>query len=67
MSIEEMVKKLPEDLQKEVMEFASFLLEKRTKKKGVKLTQDWAGALRDYRTQYTSVELQKKVNEWRGD
>lgn len=67
MSIEEMVKKLPADLQQEVREFVQFLLEKRAKKQGGKLRQDWAGALRDYRDQYTSLDLQKKALEWRGD
>jgi hypothetical protein len=67
MSIDEIVKKLPEELQKEVMDFVNFLIEKRSKKTGVKLRQDWIGALRDYRSQYTSIELQKKIMEWRGD
>ncbi len=67
MSIDEIVKKLPEELQKEVIDFIDFLLEKRSKKAGTKLRQDWAGALRDYRSQYTSTELQKKIMEWRGD
>lgn len=34
---------------------------------GKKLRQTWAGALRDYREQYSSLELQKKALEWRGD
>ncbi len=67
MSIDEIVKKLPEELQKEVMDFVNFLIEKRSKKTGVKLRRDWTGALRDYRSQYTSIELQKKIMEWRGD
>ncbi len=67
MSIEEIVKNLPEELQKEVSDFINFLLEKRAKKRGTKLRQDWAGALRDYKTQYNSMELQKKISEWRGD
>ena len=41
MSIEEMVKQLPAELQKEVKEFVQSLLEKRTKKRGVMLHQDW--------------------------
>ena len=48
-------------------DFVEFLLEKRARKPGQKLRQDWAGALRDYRGQYTSVELQEKALEWRGD
>ena len=38
-----------------------------TRKPRKKLRQTWAGALRDYREQYTSLELQKKALEWRGD
>lgn len=66
-NIEEMIKELPPKLQKEVEEFVQFLLEKKAQKHGRKLRQDWAGALRDYRDQYTSLELQKKALEWRGD
>jgi DNA-directed RNA polymerase specialized sigma24 family protein len=32
-----------------------------------KLKQNWAGGLSDYSSQYTSLELQKKALEWRGD
>jgi RNA polymerase sigma factor (sigma-70 family) len=32
-----------------------------------KLKQNWAGGLGDYREQYTSLQLQKKALEWRGD
>jgi len=66
-SIDERIKNLPPALKKEVEEFVNSLLKKRRKKNGKKLRQDWAGALRDYRDQYTSLELQKKALEWRGD
>ena len=66
-SLEELVKKLSPDRQEEVRDFVSFLLEKQEKKSGRKLRQDWAGALKDYRDQYTSLELQKRALEWRGD
>ena len=65
--IEEMVRELPPEFQQEVEDFVQFLTERRARKAGRKLRQDWAGALRDYRDQYTSLELQKKVLEWRGD
>jgi mRNA-degrading endonuclease RelE of RelBE toxin-antitoxin system len=65
--IVKIVKELPPDLQKEVEDFVNFLKEKKGRKHGKKLQQDWAGALRDYRDQYTSLELQKKALEWRGD
>ncbi len=29
--------------------------------------QDWAGALKDFRDKYTSLDLQKKSLDWRGD
>jgi hypothetical protein len=66
-NIEEMVKKLPPELRREVEDFVNFLIEKKARKRGRKLRQDWAGALKDYRDRYTSLELQKKVLEWRGD
>ena len=65
--IEEMVKKLPPDLKREVEDFVNFLIEKKMRKHGRKLRQDWAGALKEYRDKYTSLELQKKALEWRGD
>ncbi len=66
-TLEEMIKKLPPELQQEVEDFIRFLMEKRVKKYGRPLRQDWAGALKDYRDRYTSLELQKKALEWRGD
>jgi len=65
--IEDMIKELPLHLQHEVEDFIQFLIEKQARKPARKLRQDWAGALRDYRDKYTSLELQKKALEWRGD
>jgi hypothetical protein len=65
--IEDLIKELPPELQQEVLDFAAFLLEKRVKRSPRPLRQDWAGALRSYRDQYSSLELQKKALEWRGD
>ena len=66
-TLEEIIKKLPLEYEQEVENFVRFLIEKRVRKEGRKLRQNWAGALRDYRNQYTSMELQKKALEWRGD
>ncbi|MFO8056565.1 MAG: DUF2281 domain-containing protein [bacterium] len=65
--LEELVKELPPELQQQVREFVEFLVEKnsRPEQKSMRLT--WAGALREYRDQYTSLELQKKALEWWGD
>jgi hypothetical protein len=65
-NIDERVKKLPPELQREVEDFVNFLIEKKVRKHGAMLRQNWAGALKDYRDQYTSLELQKKALEWRG-
>ncbi len=67
MQIEQKIKMLPPELQHEVEDFIEFLIERRKAKRGKKLRQDWAGALRDFRDQYTSLELQKKSLDWRGD
>jgi len=64
-SLEELIRELPPDCKEEVRDFVEFLLERRGWKCGGKLRQDWAGALKDLREQYTSVELQHKILEWR--
>lgn len=66
-NLEDAIKKLPPELAREVYDFVQFLLLKRSRKPGGKLRQDWAGALRDYRDRYTSLELQKEALRWRGD
>ena len=65
--LEKTLNQLSPELQREVEDFAQFLLKKKTRKAGTTLKQDWAGALKEYRHQYTSLELQKKALEWRGD
>ena len=66
-SLLEKLEKLPAEKRREVEKFVEALLNKQKPKAKTKLRQDWAGALRDYRDQYTSFELQKKALEWRGD
>lgn len=69
-TIDDLLQQLPPEFQREVEDFAQFLLEKSTRegerKKRV-VGQGWAGALRDFCDEYTSLELQKKALEWRGD
>ncbi len=65
--LEELVKELPPASQAEVRDFVEFLLEKRRRRTAQPLRQSWAGALSDYCDQYTSLELQKKALDWRGD
>ena len=66
-AMEELIQQLPPHLQKEVENYARFLLAREAKKRGGTLRQDWAGALREYRDEFTSLELQQKALEWRGD
>jgi Protein of unknown function (DUF2281) len=66
-SLDEVVEKLPTDLQREVEDFARFLLQTRVQPKSGKMRLDWAGALAEYRDRFTSLELQKKALEWWGD
>lgn len=66
-TLEDLVRELPPDLRRETEDFVQFLLARHIHRRGNKLRQDWAGALRSYRDQYTSVELQRQSLEWRGD
>jgi len=63
--LEELVKELPPEFREEVRDFVEFLLEKRARQPRKKPRFDWAGALKDLREQYTSVELQHEILEWR--
>ncbi|MCS7164080.1 MAG: DUF2281 domain-containing protein [Thermodesulfovibrio sp.] len=63
-TLQEKIKRLPPDLQKEVSDFVDFLLEKRKRESRGKLTLSWKGKLKEYREKYTSVELQKKALDW---
>ena len=64
-AIERLIKDLPPDLVPRVEEYVVSLLQARAKKPGRRLRQDWAGALREFRPSYTSLELQKKALDWR--
>lgn len=66
-SLEDILRDLPPELQARVRRFAETLLQTTNRQPRKKLKQNWAGALRDYREQYSSLELQKKALEWRGD
>ncbi len=63
--IAELIEKLPPEMQKEVKDFAEFLMARRAGRQGYKLRQDWAGALKEFREQYDSLKLQEKSIRWR--
>jgi hypothetical protein len=66
-TIDEVVRRLPPDLQEEVRDFACFLLKAKVAARRRRLKMGWAGALRAFRRQFTSLELQRKALEWWGD
>jgi hypothetical protein len=64
-SLEELFKELPPQSRAQVIDFAEFLVKRRKRKPACNLRQTWAGALSEYRDQYTSLELQKMALAWR--
>lgn len=65
--LDQLLKELPPESQAEVREFVESLVNKRQRQTNGHLRQTWAGALEDCREQFTSLELQKKSLDWRGD
>ena len=64
-SLEEQLRELPPELKQEVSDFVQFLITRRRERARGKPTFGWAGALKDLGGQYTSVELQHRISEWR--
>ena len=65
--LEQLVKELPPNLQREVEDFAQFFIEKRQAPPPRRfLQQDWAGGLREFRKHYSALTLQQQTIEWRG-
>jgi hypothetical protein len=64
-TIEDLIKELPPDLRDEAEDFIEFLVERRLKKMRGKPEFGWAGALKDLKGKYSSVELQHRISEWR--
>jgi hypothetical protein len=64
--LEDIIKELPQDLRKELEDFAQYLWEKKFKQgfKRKKLSLTWVGGLKEYRDKFTSLDLQKKALEW---
>ena len=64
--IQKKIFELTPDKQKEVIDFIEFLKNKSKRKQKKLLKFEWAGCLKELKDQYTSVELQHKISEWRG-
>ncbi len=65
--LDEMVRELPIERQAEVRNFVEFLLAKQSSRPRQKPQFDWAGALKDMRSEFTSVELQHEITRSRGE
>ncbi len=66
--IEEMVRNLPPDIRIQVQNVVEFLIErKKTGPKDNFCVRTGLELLRDVKSEYTSLELQKKALLWRGD
>lgn len=66
-TVEEKIRRLPPSLRQEAEDFVDFLIQKRLNRPRGTPTFDWAGALKDLRDQYTSVELQHQISDWRSE
>ncbi len=65
LSLQEILQKLPPELQAEVRNFAEFLLERKTSQTRRPMRFEWEGALKEMRQQFTSVEIQHQIADWR--
>lgn len=61
--IETKINQLSPDLINELDHYLDYLINKKTTQKSRKLTQNWAGGLKE--ENYNSIDLQKKALDWR--
>jgi hypothetical protein len=67
-ALSELVQELPPDAQEVVRDLVELLLSRTTTEEVLEphfLRQDWAGALRAFRREYTSLDLQHQALDWR--
>lgn len=66
--ISKQVMELPPYLLPELESYIEFLRQnKNVRRKKNRFKQNWAGALKEFNSQYTALELQKKALEWRSE
>jgi len=64
--LQELLRRLPPELQTEVRDFVEFLLERKSTRQSRPMKFQWEGALKDLRGQYTAVQLQHQIADMRG-
>ena len=55
---------LPPDLKEKVIKYIDSLITQKELRRKKKPKLDWAGGLKEYRDQYTALELQKEAVDW---
>ncbi len=65
-SLQDLLKKLPPEMESEVRDFIEFLIARKTVRKRLPMQFKWEGTLKDLGTRYTSVDLQHQITDWRG-
>jgi len=60
----ELVREVPPESNEELRRYVEFLIARPRRQRG-EPRFDWAGALKDMRDRYTSVELQHEISRWR--
>ena len=63
--IVEKLKQLPPEYQKEVIDFIDSLITQKVSNKKKKPKLEWIGSLKEFREQYSALELEKKALDWR--
>ena len=66
-SMEDLFRQLPPESRQEVQNFIEFLIAKQETRSRRQPQFDWAGALSDLRDQYSSVDLQHQITDWRSE
>ena len=66
-STEELFKELAPEGQREVLDFIEFLIGKQEARPRQQPQFDWAGALSEMRDEYSSVDLQHQLLNWRSE
>lgn len=61
------IEQLPPKAINDLGAYVDFLMQGNNRKVTGKLSQKWAGGLKNLKANFTSLELQKKALEWRKD
>lgn len=67
-AIAEKIQDMPADIQREVLDFAEFLMKRHSSgaTSGIVL-RSWVGTLREFKDKFSSIDLQRQASEWRMD